>query len=739
MSSDRRYKDGAGIQQDRPLSKRNSSVSSSSSRSTATSVETIVTKLLMSTKHLLQTLTQWSRMAVTEKSVSNAYVQLGNDFKVVSKFFTHCGIDVRDLGDVPLDLRRVLEVALREKPSDNNLNKYLPTIREIIVTLLDKLKVKQAMLKSMKHEQLVKETQHQQRPSIVSSLALSSTSTPTRSSNPNITTTPSVAPEVPKRETSQKDSLKNETGRSAELLTPTRQRTLSENEALSRLKHGSNLQRRASKRFSAYHMAKFTNQSTTEAAAAAVASVPSSAQSNPLPCNLSADTSDKTPESSPRQSLPKSDTKLISRLDNGAVYTLFLTMDGKTKKCTLPRPTSMNALKLLFVEKFAYSPGGEDFPNLYMKDPKYGVFYELDEQGLLELCDGCVIELRRQQHDDSVSNQISGMIEQLRNEISKSQENLLNQVRSLTIQSQQPNTSNTTIGKESHQRSTTAYESLLQLKQEVSVMRQLQRENKTNVESTIATITEKLSKFRTLSLSPAASSNRAYMDKSQSQLGEESDALLSRVDDLQDLIEILRKDVAARGAKPSKKKLESVQKDLKAAQEDLQKMKQYIVTEKPHWKKIWEAELDKVCEEQQFLTLQEDLAADLDEDLGKALETFDLVSLCCAEQEKNPKRSKTAPILPIPKPGTLNVVRDQLLVEVQSLNPDHESRVEALERAEKLWLKEREYRDNGEFEEELGHFVEKSSFKRSGGVEEVERLRRQKDEENLRANFGGLA
>lgn len=741
MSGDRKYVDGFGLQQERTPSKRSSSLSSSSSRSTATSVETIVTKLLMSTKHLLQTLTQWSRMGVTERAVSDAYVQLGNDFKVVSKFFTHCGIDVRDLGDVPLDLRRVLEVALREKPSDNNLNKYLPSIREIIVTLLDKLKVKQAVLKSMKQEQSVKGTQHQQRPSIVSSLSLSSTATPTRSSNPSLVSTPPAGPDLPKQEPSQEKEILDETERKPDHFTaaqPARQRTLSENEALSRLKHGSNLQRRASKRFSAYHMAKFTNHSTTEAAAAAVASVPSSAQSNPLPRSISADTAEKTPESSPKKFLPSSEPKPMSRTDDETVYTLFMTMDGKTKKCTSTRPKNINSLKLLFVEKFAYSPGGEDFPSLYMKDPKFNVYYELEEQGLGDLCDGCVIELRRN-GNDPVSNKISEVMRELKDEITKSQEDFLLQVRSSATHNQQTPSSTKVVEKEPQHKSSVARESLLQLKQEVTVMRQLQRENKANVESTIAAITQKLSKFRTLSLSPAASSNRAYMDKSQGQLGEESDALLSRVDDLQDLIEILRKDVAARGAKPSKKKLESVQKDLRVAQEDLQKMNQYISTEKPHWKKIWEAELDKVCEEQQFLTLQEDLAADLEEDLGKALETFDLVNLCCAEQEKNPRRAKTNPILPIPKPGTLNMVRDQLLVEVESLNPNHEGRVEALERAEKLWLKEREYRDNGEFEDELGDFVERSNFKRSGGVEEIERLRKQKDEENLRANFGGFA
>ncbi|QLL32208.1 hypothetical protein HG536_0C03770 [Torulaspora globosa] len=722
--------------QDATESKRNGSISSLSSRSTSTSVETIVTKLLMSTKHLLQTLTQWSKQAVTQKDVSDAYVQLGNDFKVVSKFFTHCGIDVRDLGDVPMDLRRVLEVALREKPSDNNLNKYLPSIREIIVKLLDKLKVKQALLKSMKQEQSLRAMQHQQRPSVVSSLSLSSASTPSRSSNLNGVNASPNESKAPAGQFQQNEKPRNGNYSSPDLLSPahpSKQRVLSENEALTRLKQGSDLQRRASKRFSAYHMAKFTNQATSDASEAALPSVPTSAQSNPLPVRAVAEADGKAINNADIANLPTA-----SRTADGTLFTLFLSMDGQTKKCRVPKPANINALKLLFVEKFAYSPGGDTFPELYMKDKDYNVSYELDEHAFSDLDDGCIVELRQHDLRTPAPSNPTEWIQSVKEEIHKNNNELLKQMKNLIANSQVAALPSAPKDDPAARTSPITQSSLNEMKKEISVLRQLQTENRKNLKVAIAAITEELSKFQTLSPDSNSSSNRVYIGKSQEQLGQVSDSLLSRVDDLQDLIEILRKDVAVRGAKPSRKKLDSVQKDLKAAQDDLQKMHQFIAAEKPHWKKIWEAELDKVCEEQQFLTLQEDLAADLEEDLGKAIETFDLVNLCCVEQEKNPKRSKTNPILPVPKPGTLNRVRDQLLSEVQSLNPDHEGRAEALEKAEKLWLKEKEYRDTGEFEEELENFVEKSSFKRSGGVEEVERLRRQKDEENLRANFGGL-
>lgn len=846
-------KEGSGYSHVRHSS--NSSKKSSSSTLGNSSVETTVTKLLMSTKQLLQTLTQWSKGIVNERIVSDAYVQLGNDFKLVSKFFSYSGLEIADLGDVPMDLRRVLEVALREEPSDETLNKYLPSIREIIVALLDKLKVKQALLKSMKSEKTAKRGLHQQVPSTVSSLSLSDKSTPSNSRTPSVNYTPTTVhnQEVPETRAYKKNEVISPgISREASLVSPVysstsniprtvaqtvapKQQGLSETEALSELKKGNNLQRRASKRFSAYQMAKLTNHSTTEAAAAgALASVPPSladsvipplpasaggSSTPPLPRDLMAQTLESpvdkntpgsggesnndndrekeinhrsasaTSRASSVASPPLSKSQLHADTSSGHIakdrndqsnekqeeesggklFTIFLRMNGKTKKCLLQLPTNMHELQLLFVEKFAYSFDEDNFPDLYLQDPKFSVFYELDQQDLSDLHDGCIIELKtkNKMKGDEGKGEDKGpegktepkidfteVISSLRGEISKAQEDILDQVRDLSMKTQESlknnelslasknpdgNVLNKNAGAPAVNQRVVPVETVRALRQELFVLRQLHNQNKKKSESTIATVLSKLENFKNLSLeTDNISNNNSYIETSQNRLGELSDALLSKVDDLQDVIEVLRKDVAVHGVKPSKKKLDSVRKELVTAENDLSMMQMFMQNEKPQWKKIWKAELEKVCEEQQFLTLQEDLSADLKEDLGKALETFDLVNLCCAEQERHPKKSKSNPILPIPEPGTFHKVRDQVLNEVQALNPDHNERIEALERAQKMWEREREYRETDAFEDELGNFVEKGQLKTAGGVEEVERIRRQKDEDNLRAYFGGL-
>ena len=126
----------------------------SSKRRSLNTIESSVTRLLVSTKHLLESLTQWARQEADDKYVSDAYVKLGNDFRTAIRAFGNNGIDTSDIGNVPQALRIILEAALSEAPSQENLDKFLPGIRNIIVTLLQTLKANRLKQKqSPKKEQ----------------------------------------------------------------------------------------------------------------------------------------------------------------------------------------------------------------------------------------------------------------------------------------------------------------------------------------------------------------------------------------------------------------------------------------------------------------------------------------------------------------------------------------------------------------------------------------------------------
>lgn len=57
-------------------------------------IESTVTRLLVATKQLLESLTQWARGEASEQDVSDIYVSLGNEFNVACRAFLSSGIDV---------------------------------------------------------------------------------------------------------------------------------------------------------------------------------------------------------------------------------------------------------------------------------------------------------------------------------------------------------------------------------------------------------------------------------------------------------------------------------------------------------------------------------------------------------------------------------------------------------------------------------------------------------------------
>lgn len=721
-------------------------------------IESSVTRVIVATKHLLESLNQWAKHTATESDISDAYVHLGNEFKVACRAFSNAGVDITDLGDVPHLLRVVLEEALCEQPSQESLDRFLPRLREIIVNLLQNLKTKQMVARTLRanaksahrSRESLSESENKRTPSS-SSITSATNSRPTSDAPSNSSADLREAIQLDKQKHEKllkQRKAQNLSVPDIEVTNPQTPKSPAAQNALAQLQKGDSLQRRASRRFSAYQYAKLTNYSPGR---------------DPELPDRSA-----IPVTSPGQKRLSSLGISAKNDDENKEINIFLKIGDKVKKSLLPLPTSFTSLRLLFVEKFAYSPGSGSFPEIYITDKNSGVSYELEDNMFSDIQEGSILSLHDTNNKSTevgpMSNDYEKNLEIIRQEILDEQKQLFEQTRlyieetnknvleqfrsimndGLVIKNSSKETNKeqtvaSTSVPSSEQREIIAatnkknLSTLSDIRKNLSVITQIQSNNKSAFKESIEHVLEKVKEFKSLSLDTSKSSNRIYMEESQQKLSTESDSLLTKFDDLQDIIEDLRKDVTQRGARPSNKQIDYIAKQLLDAQTGLGRMVNYISTEKPNWKKIWESELDTVCSEQQFLTLQEDLVSDLKEDLAKATETFDLVKQCCDEQIKNP-RTRTAK-LPIPEPGTLGVVRDAVLSEVEALKPNHDSRVEAIERAEKIRLKEKELSHLNGFEEELGGFVENHKLKKSGGFEEVERIRRIKDEQNLRTSF----
>lgn len=70
---------------------------------------------------------------------------------------------------------------------------------------------------------------------------------------------------------------------------------------------------------------------------------------------------------------------------------VYLQLGREVKKAIVEPGLSFASLRMLFVDKFSYNPGLGDFPAIYIRDPSSGVQYELED--ISEVRHGCLLSL----------------------------------------------------------------------------------------------------------------------------------------------------------------------------------------------------------------------------------------------------------------------------------------------------------------------------------------------------------
>ena len=464
-----------------------------------------------------------------------------------------------------------------------------------------------------------------------------------------------------------------------------------------------------------------------------------------------------------------------SQSSNTKEITVFLQIGRSTKKTVLPEGVddlSLTSLRLLFISKFNYNPpAGEDFPEIYLQDPASGVRYELED--LQDIKDRSVLclnvevldEVKRHIDDgigglrklvEGVKGLVDGQAMALQR-VAERQEEAAKKIAELSVAPTSPpppppppptpptvSASPANAPEMPPVDHSQQIKEICDLRKDLAVLRQVYSSFVSDVNNSMTTIKAKAATVKSTAenastiaaFKAAPGSGRAHVEEGKKTLGTDADNLVTRVDDLQDLVEELRKDVVQRGVRPLHRQLETVSKDLIQAKQELKRMSDYIKREKPKWKKVWERELEVVCDDQQFFNMQEELVSDLQDDLEKASQTFALVEQCTEQQVKTSGPRSTSRGFQPTIDETIDVasVKGNVLNEVRALRPNHENRLEAIERAERLRQKELEGRVP-EFKKELGKFVEEGKLKKAGGVEEAERLRKARDEQILKETW----
>ncbi|KAK4135698.1 AIP3-domain-containing protein [Trichocladium antarcticum] len=915
-------------------------------------IEKSVTHLLVATKQLLETLTQWSRGNATDTQVSDVYVRLGYEFNMACRAFTAINVDTSDLGNVPESLRTILEATLSQEASAESLEKYLPKIRDIIINLLHGLKRKQTRLR---------QKQQRERDSAPAgdlggsggAAAAANPAIPARttssstmgSANSGLTTLldegleGGYRPEIQRDEkrinmtasptrrflsqrdqsrgsiNSEQSSLSSATMQNIPVLPPypgdesmpdlppysgngstlsgTSANDLSsldnfpppppppkasQQSALAALQRGGDLERRASRRYSEYHISKqlgpqapgipllspqttpipnrgrdvresmramqardngrhkrnTSSQSRMLRLDSSPVRVPSRVSEEPeeVPAQLPAAQAELSGMQEPDERFrpsatlngPPLDAMPIMGLDDEEQeasatptpptptqtsqvvrattpdkppssftssppatkdLTLFLQYKSKVKKFVLSEgyeELSIGRLQLAFIEKFSWNTqqNGADLPDIYIQDPVSGVRHELED--LSDIKDRTVLVLNVEaldevkKHIDNGFGSIQKIVEDMKQNINdhgqalqlvseRQQETAKDVARLAAAPAPAMVTAPADFPRQTgpattaHRTNNPAQLSEVQsLRRDLAVLRQTYHNFQSEVQGSMSALRAKANNVKLAAAKAAVpnmdgDSGRAYVVLGRKQLNVDSDHLVNKVDDLQDLVEDLRKDVVHRGVRPLPRQLEHVTRDITLLTKELSKMEEYMKKEKPLWTKIWEKELEDVCQGRDELRLVEDLVVDLRDDLEKASETFALVEQATKEQMKDASRPggggggggaagaagagfvarQFSKGLSSIREGAVTGVdpsaaKEGVLGEVRALQPNHEGRLAAIERAEQARQKELESRRDNPLTKELANFVEEGRLKKSGGFEEVERARKAKDD-----------
>ncbi|KAF8909376.1 actin interacting protein 3-domain-containing protein [Gymnopilus junonius] len=613
-------------------------------------------------------------------------------------------------------------------------------------------------------------------------------------------------------------------------------------QSLAALKSDAHLERRASKRFSIYNISKMTGGSTTRERSlrgtanhpnrrslAATGNLtqndlavltevddeepgPTTKPEAPVKPKLSRSNSPvpavpplpSTPSRSPEPTaravdatVPSPQTEPPSDLSK---ITIFLQLGREVKKVVIDRAISFASLRVLFVDKFSYNPGLDNFPAIYIRDPASGVQYELEDTD--DVKEKCLISLNIEpldqikQHIDTQILNLANDIKELRSAVTSnnrqsahfpemaaqplaestpapnrpSDRQFQHVARRLSrfmgdtppsfmSQLQQPPLPNSMapippqMTGQSLQPQMTGGSVLSEYTSRVVTDLKTQFDEVQNLRRDLGIMRQLYTEFmkstkeslgtlrtQTQSVKQLANSNvggaREYVDSGKKKLDIRTQNVLTEVERLQDIIESMKDDVIKRHVTPNAIVFRNIKKDMDTVAAELASLSEHITTIKPMWKKTWEEELQNIVEEQQFLTHQEEFLSDLQEDYKAMTEVYGHVEKVVTLRKPNGQAKTRSRGF---KPAPREDGQDDLsnvMLEIRTAAVDPERRLKAIEANQRNREKELASRSD-EMQLELHDFVSQKKLKMTGGAEEAERVRQKRSEMTLKAMFTG--
>ncbi|KAI6101321.1 actin interacting protein 3-domain-containing protein [Pisolithus sp. B1] len=469
-------------------------------------------------------------------------------------------------------------------------------------------------------------------------------------------------------------------------------------------------------------------------------------------------------------------------------FPVFLQVGREVKKATFEPGTTVSSLRMLFVDKFSYNPGMENFPAIYIRDPSSGVQYELED--MEEIKEKCLLSLNIEpldqikQHIDAQISTLSNDLKELKSAITHNRRSshhlspivahefaestpaadrpsdkqfqhiarrlsrIVGDAQSPFIQPEatgqslqlQPQMTGASVMSEYSNRVVndlkTQFDEVQNLRRDLGIMRQLYTEFMKSTKESLNALRTQTQSVKQLA-SAKVGGARSFIDSGKGKLDTRSQNVLTKVEELQDTVESLRDDVIKRQITPKPQLLKTIREDVMSTATELSSLKDHMDTIKPMWKKTWEEELQNIVEEQGFLSHQEELLADLLEDHKGLAEVFDHVQKVVNLRGNTPNRSARGRFKALPADeghGGLSTV----MMEIRGASVDPEKRLKAIAANQKNRERELASRSDA-FQNELAGFVGGKKLKMTGGTEEAERVRQKRNELALKAMFNSSA
>ncbi|KAF9649194.1 AIP3-domain-containing protein [Thelephora ganbajun] len=476
-------------------------------------------------------------------------------------------------------------------------------------------------------------------------------------------------------------------------------------------------------------------------------------------------------------------------------FTVFMQVGREVKKATVEPGLTMAMLRVLFMDKFSYSPGMDSFPAIYIRDGSSGIQYELEDMD--EIKEKCLLSLNIEpldqikQHIDTQISNLSNDIKDLRVIVANTKR-VSNPPMILGRQLvEEPSHTAARPTDKQFQRAAgrlsriysdgspvsskpdgvpesptapvsthmtgasmvsfaggevttrivgdlrTQFDEVQNLRRDLGVVRQLYSEFMKSTKDTLGSLRNQTQTVRQLA-SARVSGARSYIEDGKAKLDTRSQNVLTKMEELQDTVESVKGDVLKRHVSPRPQVLKAIKADIGALANELTSLKDHITTVKPMWKKTWEEELQMIVEEQQFLSHQEEFLADLQEDHKAVLEIYGhvekVISLRGSGAGKAAGRSRqlARQVTGEADPGSLGNV----MAEIRGNSVDPNRRLKAIAANEKSREKEKASQSD-EFQAELSGFVGGKKLKMTGGAEEADRVRQKRNDQTLKAMFTG--